>query len=781
MASSSDQNTVDVSYAAVAATPPVTCGTNDDLPASDVESTAASPPLVQPVASRLISCLRAPCLKRNLSHSPSSPISSASGSMSPDCASATSSTDEAIASAGSFAAIKRVMGAKPCSRHVHFDAKPPEAGITHSRDNYDRRPIECTRGGSAGDLSLPPRSTCLMYLQDADDEEDVNSEAHHAEQLRGYARWSRLKNAMPSPKGGLVQSHVATNSNGESDRSTSLDRSDSGDGPAFGVDAAATKDEISVDEDVIESSPSADMAEDDDNSCSVPFHGVRSFGRIAHRPDESFTPVSKARVETFSKPLSNVGGDTADDDDPEHEAFRQAVYAALSLSPNATPMPSPSVRPRWECVTSYFETDSSSVDEVRSGKSSGASTPGVASKESDRNTKLNTSQAEEPSELSVKTSTMAQVDALQPFRASHSMTLLLSPSKDTPSPSVESSTVPSSSPMSSRCSSSDTGSSDSQSDSGKVDYFGRNAFESAFEARIQSPPDSSSASEPRKCRESATTSPTRFDGSTDESSAPELGSCASSSSNSGTSAGGWLSSCCTSPDLDASDSPKCNSDVSITPTRTGSITDAASILSSDSGSAKSAMQGLEGASAPILCRSDGFLSASPRVPKGSVSAPVTAMHSPCVLSADEHEDDDRVASTSTVGATERSSRSAPRMRRSASGNTTVRKSKKCARRTASDMDPHPRRSYSGSAMGQEDGERLASEHSPLGEEEHRDSKTARQPRSSEPRLRPPLSSSSSSSRSKSMSSAIPAPIKRSSFASSSFRSELDDEGALGGF
>lgn len=351
-----------------------------------------SPPLVQPAASRLISCLRAPCLKRNPSHSPTT-----SGSISPVSESTSSESSSPpsgnlIASACSFAAVKTVSSLPP-KRQVHFDAAPPEAGLTHSRDHYDRRPIECTQGGSASDLSLPPRGTFPKYSTNGEDGSIDEVQDVHRSQT-----WARsIDGALLGGAGSTsFKKHKQTSIGGQAD----------------------------------------DL---DENACTVPRHGVRSFGRIAQKSD---FPEDRKDSDDESEDSDTTNSKVEVDFEVQHDAFRRAVYAALSLSPNATPMPSPSVRTRWECAASYFDRsdDADALD-----KSSGATTPGQSIMEE-------TPSLAESHHFSPPREGCPIVSVQKEFH-------LNLPCAKKSTHSVDSSTNNSSSPMSSRCSSTDTWSS----------------------------------------------------------------------------------------------------------------------------------------------------------------------------------------------------------------------------------------------------------------------------------------------------------------------------------
>lgn len=302
--------------------------------------------MTEPLSSLLrpIACLRAPCLKKtsavltavavagngasSASESSLSSPTSSSLSSSPDAQAQHHST--ATIPFSSFAAPRSLAAAVP-KRQVHFDAAPPEAGLTHSGDRYDRRPIECTQGGSAFDLSLPPRGALAQYAESeaSDDAGEVvggddggdNEEREEASKgLAGrMARWSKLKN------GRVIASSKSTDQGSSS------------------MAHGATQ-------------PSS--AGENDNACSVPVHGIRSFGGLAGRSGVAEEELTWSGRKSALRDDASNDVDEDDEYEARDEAFRRAVSAALlSKSPNATPMPSPRVRPRWECVASYFESD----------------------------------------------------------------------------------------------------------------------------------------------------------------------------------------------------------------------------------------------------------------------------------------------------------------------------------------------------------------------------------------------------------------------------------------
>jgi hypothetical protein len=648
-------------------------------------SASDQPPLLQPCASRLISCLRAPCLKRQSSGhtSPNGSTTPPSGAVSPTGNGGYGSgSDSNNVSCYSFASIKRVLAAPP-SRHVHFDAAPPEAGITYSRDNYDRRPIECTRGGSSFDLSLPPRGMCPSYSGEADDErcggdvDEEGDEVSNKERIRGFARWARLKNGGTILGGATLR--YTPNKNNEGLQQQSLSSSSEAREP---------------------------------NTCSLPVHGIRSFGGLAgsigHENEvhsiEEDTPKGRRRTLLSEmddgREAHNVSSSQADTDDmdEEHAAFRQAVYRALSMSPNATPMPSPSVKTRWECVTSFFESADIKTKDLKENSSDAAATSPEETSTPIASRNVIPQAAE--------TDSCAEVDHVA------SASLAPSTTKISPSSSIESSNAHSSSPMSSRCSSTDTWSSQSNRDA-EVDEFERSFGTNVGE--LQLPKSIAIAVQDTSTGSVDGSATFVIHGSQIESTDASEEHAISSSSTISGSGGDWISSCATSPELGSSDD----------------LAEPAGVQTKKQFSldCENKEVPLSTSSSPSRCCSS-FSLLSPARRAISHSAPGSTSHSPCVQSADEAETDEGASNKLLI---------APLLQRS---NSCSRKPRMKQRRFAS----------SGDSPADSDDNGL-------------------------PR---PIRRSTSGQRSKSMSSAA-ATVKKSNFSASSFRSELEDEGALGGF
>lgn len=678
--------------------------TQDDSTSILEEDDDTEAPLLQPVACRLISCMRAPCLKRTtLSSSPQgSQTPSSLGTASPEHSVSPPLTDESLSTiCSSFGAIKQMTSARP-KRQVHFAVAPPESGTTHSRENYDRRPIECTRAGSMFDLSLPSRGTCPNYSGEADDEactedekDDDEKTRDNKERMRGFARWAKLKN------GGTILGGATLKYTSRSTETTSSEQ------------------------------------EADANTCSLPAHGIRSFGGLAgsigrsgevHSMEEvSPEPVERRFTESISLHES-ISSEDQGESDNENAAFRQAVYAALSMSPNATPMPSPSVRTRWECVTSYFDQKVAASELVDHG----VQTPDT-SKESGSCGEADDSKSLESSEenRTPRASTSMLDENSLPVPASLSLSMSSS------SPSMDTVTT-SSSPMSSRCSSTDTWSSHGFAER----EMEMDAFESefvkgmaSFGVTAKSVEQDSATVQNEEARNDAS-SPCE----TSDSLETDQGTLSSTSMGC-LSTQDWMSSCATSPEIGPSDGSR-------SPIRAPLVAlDAAVAQFQGKEDSKVSDEKIDhsreasGRLCPLSAFSKfpAFLSVHQRRAV-SQSAPVSSSNSPCVQSADEGDDSSLSSEHKTRSPLQRNSSYSRKARKS--------------RRTPSHHDS-PADSDDAAIVGRAN---LSGE-----------------------LMSPPRTRRTSTPRSKSMSSAQTATLKKSSFSACSFRSEIEDEGALGGF
>ncbi|PWZ00241.1 hypothetical protein BCV70DRAFT_107317 [Testicularia cyperi] len=148
------------------------------------------------IPARTSTCVRAPCLKRQAS----TPVS---GSRSPIHA-GVAPQDRVISNPlpTSFAAPRNFLstfsGPPIGPRHVHFDDAPPEEFFVLSSEKYDRTSIKCTEGGSEFDMSLPPRSASYADDESADDDASSSDE-------RSAARSSSSSQEVPAPDVGPFQ------------------------------------------------------------------------------------------------------------------------------------------------------------------------------------------------------------------------------------------------------------------------------------------------------------------------------------------------------------------------------------------------------------------------------------------------------------------------------------------------------------------------------------------------------------------------------------------------
>ncbi|MCO5556035.1 hypothetical protein L7F22_009579 [Adiantum nelumboides] len=677
--------------------------TQDDSVSIIDEDDDTEAPLLQPVASRLISCMRAPCLKRTTdSSSPQgSQTPSSGGTLSPELSASPPMTDASLLTiCSSFGAIKQMPSARP-KRQVHFAVAPPESGTTFSRENYDRRPIECTRAGSMFDLSLPSRGMCPSYSGEADDEactedevDDDEKTRDNKERMRGFARWAKLKN------GGTILGGATLKYTSRFTETTPLEQ------------------------------------EADANTCRLPAHGIRSFGGLAgsigrstevHSMEEvSPEPVEDGIVES-NDVHETISSEDQGESDTENAAFRQAVYAALSMSPNATPMPSPSVRTRWECVTSYFDQKVAASELVDHG----VQTPDT-SKENGHGSEVGDLESSEENRTPRANTNILDEDSLS---VPSSLSLTMSSS----SPSMDTVTNTSSSPMSSRCSSTDTWSSQGFTDREmEMDAF-ENEFVkgmASFGVTAKSIEQDGAMNEHGEEARNDASSPCE----TSDSLETDQGTLSSTSMGC-MSTQGWMSSCATSPEIGPSDGSR-------SPIRFPlNALDAAveQIQGKDDGKGTDEKINSQTKANGKSCTLDAFskfpafLSVHQRRAI-SQSAPVSSSNSPCVQSADEGDDSSLSSEYKIRSPLQRTS-------------SYSRKSRK-AKRSPSQQDS-PADSDDAAIVGRAN---LSGE-----------------------LISPPRPRRVSTQRSKSMSAAQTASLKKSSFSSCSFRSEIDDEGALGGF
>ncbi len=275
------------------------------------------------IPSKTDTCIRAPILKRNVSV----PISSITKEMAAKHLAAAPVQDRVASNPlpTSFAA-PRNLTLHSSSRHVQFSEAPPEEFYVLSGESYDRRPIKCTQGGSAFDMSLPPR--CSSYNGDDTGEEEgasstdeaaspVHSALPSAEEPApdvGFfhdstlENWACIKNGTVMPSVGYQprQQQSGLMASGKSlhfSALSSLQHASALGSPDTGSPTQAEQ-----------SLPSQKV--------SLPVHGFRSFGGLQN----SLAPAVTA-VPTKQQVASPETTPPA----PRH------------FSPDATPMPSPSL------------------------------------------------------------------------------------------------------------------------------------------------------------------------------------------------------------------------------------------------------------------------------------------------------------------------------------------------------------------------------------------------------------------------------------------------------
>ncbi|CEH17697.1 hypothetical protein CBOM_04092 [Ceraceosorus bombacis] len=376
------------------------------------DSETASPlPTPRQVPSSLRACpARAPCLKRNTSAPQPSIYSIKSISGAGQQPRTVAETDDGEDSGKSMGGVQRSRAgdlvlpslpavttplcsfapprsfcAAPPARTVRFCDSPPERGLTHSGKHYDRRPIKCTQGGSANDLSLHRTST----VGDGDEEEGANEEGEGipmAQRSAGKTRWSGLKN-------GCVI------------------------GSALGADNAAAS--------------RMPEALSDPNVCKLPSHSVHSLGRLSN---SGIGGLARTQPGGGNSDLLSHNADGEEEEDAEESSADDSeetatptvrfseVLAALKNSPDATPRQSPAVRIRWETCESYFSVPainaSSSDDETPQtmtaaveAKHSGEECTPTTTSPSGNDSRAPSQQSGHPREASPRTSPLASPSA----------------------------------------------------------------------------------------------------------------------------------------------------------------------------------------------------------------------------------------------------------------------------------------------------------------------------------------------------------------------------------
>lgn len=288
------------------------------------------------IPARTTTCVRAPCLKRQASV----PISSVSVDLAAQRLQPAPIHDRVASNPlpTSFAA-PRNLSLSAGVRHVHFDESPPEEFYVLSGASYDRRPIKCTQGGSEFDMSLPPRSTSHNGDDSAEDDASSVDEAASAMESAdepapdvGFFRDPTLEN-WACIKNGTVIASV-----GYQPRQQQSGLMASGKSLHFSALSSLQHASALASDDSKTSSTGLDSSglyktnnHASSQKVSLPVHGFRSFGGLQNSlaPDLTSPPIPAEPCRPPSKlPLSPETTPPT----PRH------------ASPDATPMPSPSLR-----------------------------------------------------------------------------------------------------------------------------------------------------------------------------------------------------------------------------------------------------------------------------------------------------------------------------------------------------------------------------------------------------------------------------------------------------
>lgn len=330
-------------------TPIDTADADPELPA--VEAAQLSPKVDRIrhhlIPARTATCVRAPCLKRQASV----PISSITTNLAASRLKPAPIQDRVASNPlpTSFAPPRSLV-LRDSSRHVHFDDLPPEEFYVLSGESYDRRPIKCTQGGSEFDMSLPPR--CSSYNGDDANGDDANDEDASSTDDRyvamesaeepapdvGFFRdpslenWACIKNGTDTAAIGYQprQQQSGLMASGRSLHFSAL--SSLQQASALGLDSPRSQSPVSS------------------QKVSLPVHGFRSFGGLQN----SLAP----EVTFVLAPLSSQGTVSSAETTP---------LALRNFSPDATPMPSPSLHKSIGALSSvnYFAVGSDSAAEQR--------------------------------------------------------------------------------------------------------------------------------------------------------------------------------------------------------------------------------------------------------------------------------------------------------------------------------------------------------------------------------------------------------------------------------
>ncbi|KAJ9477801.1 Ankyrin repeat containing protein [Pseudozyma hubeiensis] len=302
--------------------------TDDDLPA--VEAAQLSPKVDRVrhhlIPARTNTCVRAPCLKRQASV----PISSIIGDLAVARREGNHNQDRVASNPlpTSFAAPRNLV-LHHASRHVHFDEAPPEEFYVLSGASYDRRPIKCTQGGSEFDMSLPPRST--SYNGEDSNDDDASSADDGAVAMEpaeepapdvGFIRdptlenWACIKNGTVIASVGYQprQQQSGLMASGKSLHFSALSSLQHASALNGGADAEVQ---------TVQPQPTSQKV-------SLPVHGFRSFGGLQNSLAPEVTAADTS-AEQSNSPKDKI---------PSLESTPPSVR---TFSPDATPMPSPSL------------------------------------------------------------------------------------------------------------------------------------------------------------------------------------------------------------------------------------------------------------------------------------------------------------------------------------------------------------------------------------------------------------------------------------------------------
>lgn len=332
---------------------PIDPDVDPELPA--VEAAQLSPKVDRVrhhlIPARTTTCVRAPCLKRQASV----PISSITTNLAASRLEAAPIQDRVASNPlpTSFAAPRNfVLQHSP--RHVHFDDSPPEEFFVLSGESYDRRPIKCTQGGSEFDMSLPPR--CSSYNGDDANDEDASStndgptameSAEEPAPDVGFFRdpslenWACIKNGTDTAAIGYQprQQQSGLMASGRSLHFSALSSLQQ----ASALDLADAPTDSPRSQSPVSS-----------QKVSLPVHGFRSFGGLQNSLAPEVTTVQSAPSE--SKISSSKQALSSPETTPP---------ALRNFSPDATPMPSPSLHKSIGALSSvnYFAVGSDAAQQ----------------------------------------------------------------------------------------------------------------------------------------------------------------------------------------------------------------------------------------------------------------------------------------------------------------------------------------------------------------------------------------------------------------------------------